>query len=72
MKDFLYTFIAIWLVIISFAIFAMPSSRKDLEGKSVIIHQDTLMITRDIPGDVLYLSNGAEISLKVAEKHLIN
>jgi hypothetical protein len=72
MKDFLYTFIAIWLVIISFAIFAMPSSRKDLEGKSVIIHQDTLMITRAIPGDVLYLSNGAEISLKVAEKHLIN
>jgi hypothetical protein len=72
MKDFLYTFIAIWLVIISFAIFAMPSSRKDLEGKSVIIHQDTLMITRAIHGDVLYLSNGAEISLKVAEKHLIN
>jgi hypothetical protein len=72
MKDFLYTFIAIWLVIISFAIFAMPSSRKDLEGKSVIIHQDTLMITRAIPGDVLYLSNGAEISLKVAEKYLIN
>jgi hypothetical protein len=72
MKDFLYTFIAIWLVIISLAIFVMPSSRKDLEGKSVIIHQDTLMITRAIPGDVLYLSNGAEISLKVAEKHLIN
>ena len=72
MKDFVYIFIAIWLVIISFAIFAMPSSRKDLEGKSVIIHQDTLMITRAIPGDVLYLSNGAEISLEVAEKYLIN
>lgn len=72
MKDFVYIFIAIWLVIISIAVFAMPSSRKDLEGKSVIIHQDTLMITRAIPGDVLYLSNGAEISLKVAEKYLIN
>lgn len=72
MKDFLYTFIAIWLVIISFAIFAMPSSRKDLVGKSVIIHQDTLMITRAIPGDVLYLSNGAEITVKLAEELLID
>lgn len=72
MKDFLYTFIAIWLVIISLAIFAIPSSRKDLEGKSVIIHQDTLMITRAKPGDVLILSNGAEISLKVAEELLID
>lgn len=72
MKDIVYTIITIWLIIISLAIFAIPSSRKDLEGKSVIIHQDTLMITRAVPGDVLYLSNGAEISLKVAEKYLIN
>lgn len=72
MKDFVYIFIAIWLVIISFAIFAMPSSRKDLEGKSIIIHQDTLMITRAIAGDVLYLSNGAEITVKLAEELLID
>jgi hypothetical protein len=30
------------------------------------------MITRAIPGDVLYLSNGAEITVKLAEELLID
>jgi hypothetical protein len=41
-------------------------------GKSVVIHQDTLMITKADNGDVLHLSNGAEITVELAEKHLID
>lgn len=54
------------------AMLIIPSPRVDLEGKSVVIYQDTLMITNADVGDVLHLSNGAEISVKLAEKYLID
>ena len=72
MRTIVDTILAIWLVILTIAIFMMPPARKDLEGKNIVINQDTLMITRSVAGDVLYLSNGAEISLKLAEKLLID
>ena len=72
MKDFVYFIIGAWMVLITLAMFAMPSAREDLEGKSIAIHQDTLMITRAKAGDVLLLSNGAEITVELVEKHLID
>lgn len=72
MRTIVDTILAIWLVILTIAIFMMPPARKDLEGKNIVINQDTIMITRSVAGDVLYLSNGAEISLKLAEKLLID
>lgn len=72
MRTIVDTILAIWLVILTIAIFMMPPARKDLEGKNIVINQDTLMITRSVAGDVLYLSNGTEISLKLAEKFLID
>ena len=72
MRSIVDTILAIWLVILTIAIIMMPPARKDLEGKNIVINQDTLMITRSVAGDVLYLSNGTEISLKLAEKLLID
>ena len=72
MRDFVYFIVGMWLVLITIAMFAIPSARKDLEGKSIVIHQDTLMITRANAGNVLLLSNGAEITVELAEKHLID
>lgn len=72
MRTIVDTILAIWLVILTIAIIMMPPARKDLEGKNIVINQDTLMITRSVAGDVLYLSNGTEISLKLAEKLLID
>ena len=72
MRTIVDTILAIWLVILTIAIFMMPPARKDLEGKNIVINQDTIMITRSVAGDVLYLSNGAEISLKLAETLLID
>ena len=72
MRAIVDTILAIWLVILTIAIFKMPPARKDLEGKNIVINQDTLMITRSVAGDVLYLSNGTEISLKLAENFLID
>ena len=72
MRTIVDTILAIWLVILTIAIFMMPPARKDLECKNIVINQDTLMITRSVAGDVLYLSNGTEISLKLAENFLID
>ena len=72
MRRIVDVLLAIWLIIFTLAICIIPPARKDLEGKNIVINQDTLMITRSVAGDVLYLSNGAEISLKVAEKLLID
>lgn len=72
MRTIVDTILAIWLVILTIAIFNMPPARKDLEGKNIVINQDTLMITRSVAGDVLYLSNGTEISLKLVENFLID
>lgn len=72
MEKIAYSLLSIWLVILTIAIFMMPPARKDLEGKNIIINQDTLMITRSVAGDVLYLSNGAEITVKIAEELLID
>ena len=72
MRDVIEFMIFIWLLIFTLAVAICPSSRDDLEGKNVVIHQDTLMITRAKAGDVLLLSNGAEITLELAEKHLID
>ena len=72
MKDIVIFLLFIWLFFITLAIFLIPSSRRDLEGKSVVIHNDTLVITNADPGDVLHLSNGAEITVELAEKYLID
>lgn len=72
MRTIVDIILAAWLIILTIAIFMMPSARKDLEGKNIVINQDTLMITRSVAGDVLYLSNGTEISLKLSEKFLID
>ena len=64
--------IFIWLLIFTLWVAVCPSSRDDLEGKNVVIHQDTLMITSAQWGDKLQLSNGAEISVELAEKYLID
>ena len=72
MRDVIEFMIFIWLLIITLAAAICPSSRDDLEGKNVVIHQDTLISTRAKVGDVLLLSNGAEISVELAEKHLID
>lgn len=72
MRDVIEFMIFIWLLIFTLAVAICPSSRDDLEGKSVVIHQDTLMITRAKMGDVLLLSNGAEITVELAEKYLID
>lgn len=72
MRDVIEFMIFIWLLIITLAVAICPSSRDDLEGKNVVIHQDTLMITRAKVGDVLHLSNGAEITVELAEKYLID
>jgi hypothetical protein len=72
MRTIVDAILAAWLIILTIAIYMMPPARKDLEGKNIVINQDTLMITRSVAGDVLYLSNGTEISLKLAEKLLID
>lgn len=72
MKTIVYFLLTMWLGIFTLAICIMPQSRKDLEGKNIVINQDTLMITRSVAGDVLYLSNGAEITVKLAEELLID
>ena len=72
MRDVIEFMIFIWLLIITLAVAICPSSRDDLEGKNVVINQDTLMITRAKVGDVLLLSNGAEITVELAEKYLID
>ena len=72
MRDVIEFMIFIWLLIITLWVAVCPSSRDDLEGKSVVIHQDTLMITSAQWGDKLQLSNGAEISVELAEKYLID
>lgn len=72
MRDVIEFMIFIWLLIITLWVAVCPSSRDDLEGKNVVIHQDTLMITSAQWGDKLQLSNGAEISVELAEKYLID
>jgi hypothetical protein len=72
MRDVIEFMIFIWLLIFTLAVAICPSSRDDLEGKNVVIHQDTLMITSAQWGDKLQLSNGAEISVELAEKYLID
>lgn len=72
MRDVIEFMIFIWLLLITIAMLIMPSPREDLEGKSVVIHQDTLMITNADGGDLLHLSNGAEITVDLAEKYLID
>ena len=64
--------IFIWLLIITLWVAVAPQAKKDMVGKSVVIHQDTLMITKADSGDVLHLSNGAEITVELAEKYLID
>ena len=71
MRDVIEFMIFIWLLIFTLWVAVCPSSRDDLEGKNVVIHQDTLMITSAQWGDKLQLSNGAEISVELAEKYLI-
>ena len=72
MRDVIEFMIFMWLLIFTLAVAVCPSSRDDLEGKNVVIHQDTLMITSAQWGDKLQLSNGAEISVELAEKYLID
>ena len=72
MRDVIEFMIFMWLLIFTLAVAICPSSRDDLEGKNVVIHQDTLMITSAQWGDNLQLSNGAEISVELAEKYLID
>lgn len=72
MRDVIEFMIFIWLLIITLAAAVTPKAKDDLEGKSVVIHQDTLMITRAKVGNVLLLSNGAEITVELAEKYLID
>ncbi len=72
MRDVIEFMIFVWLLIFTLWVAVCPSSRDDLEGKNVVIHQDTLMITSAQWGDKLQLSNGAEISVEFAEKYLID
>lgn len=72
MRDVIEFMIFIWLLIITLAAAVTPKAKYDMEGKSVVIHQDTLMITKADNGDVLHLSNGAEITVELAEKYLID
>ena len=72
MRDVIEFMIFIWLLIFTLWVAVCPSSRDDLEGKNVVIHQDTLMSTSAQWGDKLQLSNGAEISVELAEKYLID
>ena len=72
MKDIVKFLLFIQLFCITLAIFLIPLSRRDLEGKSVVIHKDTLVITNAEPDNVLHLSNGAEITVELAEKYLID
>lgn len=72
MRDVIEFMIFIWLLIFTLWVAVCPSSRDDLEGKNVVIHQDTLMITSAQWGDKLQLSNGAEITVELAEKYLID
>lgn len=72
MKSVFYFIASFWLIMFTLAMAVIPSAREDLEGKSVVIHRDTLMITNADVGGVLHLSNGAEITVELAEKHLID
>ncbi len=72
MRDVIEFMIFIWLLIISLWVAVTPQAKEDLVGKNVVIHQDTLMITKADAGDVLHLSNGAEITVDLAEKYLID
>ena len=72
MRDVIEFMIFIWLLIITLAAVVTPKAKYDMVGKSVVIHQDTLMITKADNGDVLHLSNGAEITVELAEKYLID
>lgn len=72
MRDVIEFMIFVWLLIVTAAAAVTPRAKEDFVGKSVVIHQDTLMITRAKMGDVLLLSNGAEITVELAEKHLID
>ena len=72
MKDVIEFMIFMWLLIITLAAAIIPRAKEDLVGKSIVIHQDTLMITNADAGDLLHLSNGAEITVELAEKHLID
>ena len=72
MRDVIEFMIFIWLLIITLATVVTPRAKEDLVGKSVVIHRDTLMITNADAGDVLHLSNGAEITVELAEKYLID
>ena len=72
MRDVIEFMIFIWLLIFTLWVAVCPSSRDDLEGMNVVFHQDTLMITSAQWGDKLQLSNGAEISVELAEKYLID
>ena len=72
MRDVIEFMIFMWLLIITLAAAIIPRAKEDFVGKSVVIHQDTLMITKADAGDVLHLSNGAEITVELAEKHLID
>lgn len=72
MRDVIEFIIFVWLLILSLLVAVSPSSRDDLVGKNVVIHQDTLMITSAKWGDILHLSNCAEITVDLAEKYLID
>jgi hypothetical protein len=72
MRDVIEFMIFIWLLIITLAAAVIPKAKDDMVGKSVVIHQDTLMITKVDNGNVLHLSNGAEITVDLAEKYLID
>ena len=72
MKSVFYFIASFWLIMFTLAMAVIPSAREDLEGKSVVIHRDTLMITNADVGGVLHLSNGAEITVELAEKYLID
>ena len=72
MRDVIEFMIFIWLLMITLAAAIIPRAKEDLVGKSIVIHQDTLMITNADAGDVLHLSNGAEITVELAEKYLID
>lgn len=72
MRDVIEFMIFMWLLIFTLAAAIIPQAKEDMVGKSVVIHQDTLMITKADVGDVLHLSNGAEITVELAEKYLID
>ena len=72
MKSVFYFIASFWLIMFTLAMAVIPRAKEDLVGKSVVIHQDTLMITKADDGGVLHLSNGAEITVELVEKHLID